>query len=139
MATRNVVQWTVALGAAFIISSPIGWAKLSSANVSALAVYVADTNTSDSLSDAVVNYNITSPALIDAILGGIEFDVLRNCGRIDSKDSTYLYVKLKDGSRRVFSLFLLNTHVSLKSLRVGCHIVSDSARVLIEANAQTQP
>src|SRR3989442_13329619 len=76
-------------------------AQLSSANVSAIAIYVADVNTSDSLTDTSVNYNITSPGLIDSILSGIEFNVQRDCTGIESKNSAYFYVNFKDGTRKV--------------------------------------
>jgi hypothetical protein len=118
----------------FLVTAPLD-AALSSANVAALAVYVAQDNSNDK-PDSMVIYNITLPSLIDAILSGIEFDVQRDCSDLDAKNNSFLYVKLKDGSRKVYDLFLLNSHAAIRGRRDFCFAISAEAQVQIVANAQ---
>lgn len=136
---RGNLSWTWLLcGAALLLAmapAPLH-AGLSSANVAAVAIYKATNTSTDSLPDNLVNYNITSPAMIDALFAGIHLEEELDCTGMESKNSAYLYVKLHDGSRKVYHAFLLNSHVALKDRRVPCFWVDDPVQQLITDNAQ---
>lgn len=116
--------------------SPAAYAALSSATVTALAIYVADVNTSDTLPDALVNYNVTASATIDAVLSGIQFNEILDCSGIEAKSTSYLYVKLADGTRKVYHLFLGDSHLSIRERRDFCFAVDPTAKSLIQSLAQ---
>jgi len=136
---RENSSWTWLLcGAALLLAmapAPLQ-AALSSADVAAVAIYKASNTTTDSLPDNLVNYNITSPDLIDVLFAGIHLEEELDCDDIESKNTAYLYVKLHDGSRKVYHAFLLNSHVALQGRRVPCFWVDESVQQLITDNAQ---
>ena len=137
--TGKIVPFLISAGlivGSFLFLLDSADAQLSSANVAALAIYVADVNTTDDLPNNLVNYNIVSPLLIDLILSGVEFDVERDCTGIETKNSSYMYVQFKNGSRKVYHLFLLNSHIAIKDRRDLCFFVSPEAQSLIAAHAQ---
>lgn len=103
--------------------------------VLALAVYSAVTG-SDSLPDGQVSYNVTDPGVIAQILNGIEWSVPRDCGELETDNTTFMYLKYLDGTRKVYHLFLRNSHISLAGNRGTCFYVDPSSRTLIEDNTQ---
>lgn len=103
--------------------------------VEALAIYDAKTG-SDSLPDSQVNYNVIDPGLISQILGGIEWSVARDCFDMETINVTYMYMRYLDGTRKVYHLFLHDSHISLKDNRGTCFYVDPATRTLIEDNTQ---
>jgi hypothetical protein len=135
---RGSVSWPWLLcGAALLLAmAPAPLQGLSSAEVAAVAIYKAGNTTTDSLPDHLVNYNITSPDMIDVLFAGIHLEEELDCDGIESKNTAYLYVKLHDGSRKIYHAFLLNSHVALQGRRVPCFWVDDPVQQLITDNAQ---
>jgi len=111
--------------------------RLSSSDIEALALYVADVDTRDDWPDALVNYNVASSGVIDALMSDIDFDVQRDCTGLDSKNTTYMYVKFRDGTRAVYDFFLVDSHTALNDRRAFCFAVGTSAQSIIAGNAQT--
>ena len=103
--------------------------------VGALAFYSALTGTDD-LPDNQVNYNVIDPILISQILGGVEWSVPRDCDDMEANDDTYMYLQYLDGTRKVYHIFLGNSHISLKDNRSTCFYVDPATQGMIEANAQ---
>jgi len=115
--------------------APLALAGPDPAQVLALAVYSAVTG-SDSLPDGQVSYNVTDPGVIAQILNGIEWSVPRDCGELETDNTSFMYLKYLDGTRKVYHLFLRNSHVSLAGNRGTCFYVDPSSRTLIEDNTQ---
>jgi len=113
------------------------FAQLNSSTVDRMAIYVANTSNRSNLPDSSVNYNITSPATIDAILSGIDFTEQLDCSDVEAKNTSYMYVKLKSGGRKVYHLFHLDSHIAVEGRRDLCFFVSPAARAIIAANAQS--
>jgi hypothetical protein len=108
-------------------------------DVAALASYEANERTSNQMPDATVRYTVTDPGTIRTLFSGIETGTERDCSDLETKDSAYLYVKLQDGNRRVYTLFLLNSHLALNNERATCFFVNPAARAVVTANLQVQP
>ncbi len=106
-------------------------AELGSGTVEKLAIYEANVNTSDELPDDEVVYNVIDPDTINSILAGIELSVERNCLELEAANTSYMYVKFKDGTRKVYHLFLLDSHLALKDQRHTCFFIEESSRSLI--------
>ena len=111
---------------------------LSSATIQALAIYEANIHTSDELPDHLVNYNVTDPAVINAIFSGIDFSTELDCALLQADNYTYMYVKMRNGTRKVYDFFSLDSHVALKDRRVPCYWVSEAARSVLAAHNQQQ-
>ncbi|HEX7182109.1 MAG TPA: hypothetical protein VF756_09725 [Thermoanaerobaculia bacterium] len=118
--------------------TPVGPRPLSSASILALAIYEANIHTSDELPDHLVNYNVTDAAVVDAIFSGIDFATELDCTLLEADKYTYMYVKMRDGSRKVYDFYAIDSHVALKDRRVPCFWVSESARSVLAAHKQPQ-
>ncbi len=106
------------------------------AAIEKVAIYEAIQDASDELPDEEVNYNITDKDLINALFSDIESDTLRDCSLMEARNSAYVYVKLYNGSRQVYHLFLMYSHFSGKNDRGNCFYVNPTAQALFESNAQ---
>ena len=109
------------------------------ADVAALAAYEANEQTSNQMPEARVRYTVTDPGAIRTLFGGIESGTERDCSDLETRNSAYLYAKLNDGSRRVYTLFLLNSHIALNNERTTCFFVNPAARAIVTANLQVKP
>ncbi len=106
------------------------------ADINVMAVYKASVGVTDSIPDNLVNYNITSPATIAAMIGGIENDTLRDCVGYDAKNNAYLYVKFINGTRKVYHLYLNWMHFSKMDDRDHCYYITPASQALFKSNAQ---
>lgn len=106
------------------------------ADITSMALYKASVGVTDSIPDNLVNYNITAPAMISAMITGIESDTLRQCERYEAKNNAYLYVKFLNGSRKVYHIYLNWMHFSKKGDRANCFYINPLTQVLFRQNAQ---
>lgn len=109
--------------------------ELSIDTIDALAIYDANLNTSDNLPENEVIYNVIEFNIINSIIEGID-PTERDCAGMQAKNTTYLYIKFKDGTREVYHLFLLDSHLAIKNQRHTCFFIEKSARSLIISNKQ---
>lgn len=116
--------------------TPPGPQPLSSATIQALAIYEANIHTSDELPDHLVSYNVTDAAVIDAIFSGIDFSAELDCSLLQADNYTYMYVKMRNGTRKVYDFFAVDSHVALKDRRVPCYWVNEAARSVLDDHKQ---
>ena len=116
--------------------TPIGPRPMNSTSIQALAIYQANIYTSDEMPDSQITYNVTDPAVIDALFAGIAFSTELDCDLLEADDNTYMYVKFHDGTRKVFDFFFLDSHLALKDRRVPCYWVNDETRKLLATYKQ---
>jgi hypothetical protein len=105
-------------------------------DVAAMAVYHAADSTSDEWPDHLVNYNITDQDTIDAMFAGIESDTLRDCSDLEAKAQAYVYVKLDGGSRIVYHIYFLWSHISKYNRRDRCYWIEEPSRLMFQRHAQ---
>ncbi len=106
-------------------------------HVTDLAIYEANDRTRGTLRESETTYNLTDPGAIADLISGIDFGEALDCADMETKNSAYLYVKFKDNKRKVYTLFLLNSHISLNNDRSTCFFVGPVARTIIESNSQS--
>ena len=103
--------------------------------IQAVAIYNSLTS-DDNLPDGSVNYNISNPATIAILFTNIESNVLRDCTNLDSDSNAYVYVKYIDGTRDVYDVFLMWSHIALRDNGDNCYYIESSAQSLFESLAQ---
>jgi hypothetical protein len=103
-------------------------------DVAAMAVYSA-LNYSSDISDDVVNYNITDPAVISSFFAGIE-NKRRDCSRLEADHILYLYVKYDSGFHEVFTVRLYNYKIIQRIGSDICYWLLPEARKILRNNMQ---
>ena len=117
--------------------SAVGYAQVPDPNdILEMAIYFADTSSTDDLPDSLVNYDITDSGLIASMFGGIEADTLRDCSDLEADTDAFVYVRFNDLTRKVYHLILEWSHFHEKGDEGNCHWVNPVSRSLFEANAQ---
>ncbi|MCK4235947.1 MAG: hypothetical protein KAX38_02435 [Candidatus Krumholzibacteria bacterium] len=106
------------------------------ADVMEMAIYRASVNTSYEWPEGMVNFDITDPDTINALLTGIESDTLRNCKLIKADNDAYIYIKFQDGTVSVYHLFFLWSHFAAMQDREHCYYVYSENRERYRRYAQ---
>jgi hypothetical protein len=119
-----------------MLSSQPAAAQLNSTTIDRVAIYAASEANRSNLPESSVTYNVTNPATIDSIFSGIDFATQRDCRGMDAENSSYIYVKFKTSSRKVYHLFLQNTHIAVAGRRDMCYFVPPAVRSIIAAHTQ---
>ena len=136
---RLFLRWELAFASLMfmlMVASPLQAEVPSPDTIQAMGIYKATVDTDDDWPDNLVNYNVTDSVLIADIISGIEADTLRDCSRLKARNNAYLYIKFKDGTRRVYHLFLHWSHFSAAGQRGTCYYVNSSSQELFRVHAQ---